>query len=243
MPFIPAHYDDSDPRIRFDNPNLFWDLGLQVEGTPMPDAQIKVDVDKLNDPDLIARAKLHKAGLTDNPTVFTDATYLTDITAAITLAEGKVNAKNAHEQAGKTLTTQKNQAVTALLKQTKKGGKYVDLTANGNAAIMQLGGFGPRDAGSPPDIVPVTGLNATYAEISGGMDLHWNPLEDAVAYIMQWRVANANGAWQSSAPITPSVGRLTGLTPGELYEVRVCAVFRGQTAPGPACDTIEHRSA
>lgn len=243
MPFIPAHFDSSDPRMRFDHPNLFWDLGLQVEGTDMPDAQIKIDVDKLKDADLIARAQLHQTGLTLNPTVFTDATYLTDITAVITAAEAKLLAKSTHEQAGLTLTTQKNQAITALRKQVKKGGKYVDLTANGNAATMQLGGFGPRDAGSPPNIVPVPGLNATYGDVSGSLDLHWNPLEDAIAYIMQWRVANANGPWQSSAPVSASVGQLTGLTPGELYEVRVCGVFRGQTAPGPACATIEHRAA
>ena len=128
-------------------------------------------------------------------------------------------------------------------RQLKTGGKYVDLKANGDAAIMQLGGFGPRAEGSPPNIVPVTGLNATYGDISGSIDLHWNPLADAVAYIMQSRVANSNGAWISAAPVTGSLSQLTGLTPGEPYELRVCGVFRGQTGPGPACDTIEHRAA
>ena len=96
---------------------------------------------------------------------------------------------------------------------------------------------------SPPNIVPVTELNTTYGDISGTIDVHWNPLADAVAYIMQSRVANSNGAWISAAPVTGSLSQLTGLTPGELYELRVCGVFRGQTGPGPACDTIEHRAA
>lgn len=229
--------------MTWDNPKLFWDLGLWVEGNNMPNAQIKINLDNLNDLDLISRCKLHKTGLTNNAGIFTDATYLATITAAITNAETKVIAKDAYDQAGKTLTTQKNQAIAALLRAGKLGAKYVDLKADGDAAVMQLGGFGPRDAGAPPNIVAVTGLNATFGDASGTMDLHWNPAEDAIANIIQYRVANSNAAWQNSAPITGSVGKLTGLTPGELYEIRVCGIFRGQDAPGPACATIEHRSA
>jgi hypothetical protein len=243
MPFIPAFYDSPDPRIHWDNPNLFWDLGLWVEGDTMPDAQIKIDLDKLSDEDLITRAKLHETGLTQNATVFTDASYLTAITAAIAPAETKVLAKKNHEQAGKTLTTQKNQAVGNLLKVLKLGAKYVDLKANGDAAIMQLGGFGPRAAGAPPNVVAVTELAATYGDSPGEIELQWNPTEDAIAYIMHWRVANSNAPFQNSAPVTKSKGTLEGLTPGELYEVSVCAVYRGQDSPGPMCATIEHRAA
>jgi hypothetical protein len=243
MPFIPAFYDSPDPRIHWDNPNLFWDLGLWVEGDTMPDAQIKIDLDKLSDEDLIARAKLHKKGLADNAAIFTDPQYLADVTAAITDAEAKVGAKDAHEQAGKTLTTQKNQSIANLLKVTKKGAKYVDLKADGNPATMQLGGFGPRAPGAPPNVVAVTSLAATYGDSPGEIELQWNPTEDAIGYIMHWRVANSNAPFQKSAPVTPSKGTLTGLTPGELYELSVCAVYRGQDSPGPMCPTIEHRAA
>src|SRR4051812_23402623 len=58
MPWIPAHYDDPDPRMRFDNPNLHFDLGLWVpEENPVDDAQIKVGTDGLSDAEVVAYAK------------------------------------------------------------------------------------------------------------------------------------------------------------------------------------------
>lgn len=244
MPFIPAHWDVPDPRMRFDHPDLRWDLGLWVEDQIMPDAIIKIDVDKLPDADVVSLAKKHKKGLEDNPTVFPEgAGYIADLGPMITAAEGKLAEIVTHDQNRKTLTQQKNQAVTVLKKQVKKGGKMVDLKAGGNPVIMTQGGFGPRDTASPPQIVAPTGLSATYGDAAGSISLHWNPPPGAVSFVAQYRVANQNGAWQNSAPVTPSTMQLTGLTPGELYEVRVCATFAGQAQPGPACDTIEHRAA
>ena len=230
--------------MRFDNPHLHWDQGLWVENQTMPEAIIKIDVDRLPDDDVVALARKHKKGLEDNPAVFTaGAGYIADLGPMITAAEGKLNEITIHDQNRKTLTQQKNQFIATLKKQVKKGGKYVDLTASGSAVIMTQGGFGPRDAATPPQIVAPASLSATYGDVAGSISLHWNPPDNAVSFVVQYRVANQNGAWQNSAPVTTSTMQLPGLTPGELYEVRVCATFAGQAQPGPACDTIEHRAA
>jgi hypothetical protein len=119
----------------------------------------------------------------------------------------------------------------------------VDLEADGDPVKMTQGGFGPRDAASAPAITAPTDFSATFGDAAGFISLHWNKAEGSVASVVQYRPANQNGAWQNSAPVTASTLQLGGLTPGELYELRVCAIFAGQTNPGPACDTIEHRAA
>ena len=110
------------------------------------------------------------------------------------------------------------------------------------ADVLALG-LNVREAGGPAVIAAPVNLSATYGDVPGAISLHWDPLDGAVSFVVQFRVANSNAAWQNSAPFTGSNYQLTGLTAGELYEVRVCGIFPGQTQPGPACSTIEHRAA
>ncbi len=246
MPITPAFWDSPDPRMHFDNPNLFWDIGL-VEGATMPEPiQISLDLRGLSEPNYIANlttihtnmAKPENAALvTGSP--FT-AVQLAGFLDAFAL---KVQAGKDHVQAGKTITQQKREAKAFSDDAFTKTARYFESKNGITPADVQTLGFNLKSDPVPVQIVAPSGFSATFGDVSGGISLHWNPLAGTAAFVVQFRLANQNGAWQSSAPVTASNMQLTGLTPGELYELRVCGIFSGQSSPGPACDTIEHRAA
>lgn len=207
---------------------------------------ITLDAAHLSEQDLIDRTQsiAAKMALTANATLIVGLPYTP------TQFQDKADAYKVARQAvidSKTaaaaLTQTKHTTEIDLERATMSIVRTLEARPTLTAADVLALGLSPRAPGSPAVIAAPTNLSATYGDVSGAISLHWDPLEDAVSSVVQFRVANSNAPWQNSDPFTGSNYQLTGLTPGELYEVRVCGIFPRQTQPGPACNTIEHRAA
>jgi hypothetical protein len=208
--------------------------------------QIKLDLRGMTGPAFTAFATtLHTNFVKpENAALIADSPFTAaELLDLIEAFSDKSQQAQTHAQAGVALTAEKKAARREADEAVTKIARFLEAKKNITSAQVLGLGFSLKSNGTPPAIVAPEDLSATFGDVDGSISLHWNPVAGAAAYVVQYRVANANGAWQNSSPVTPSNVQLTGLTPGELYELRVCAVFAGQAHPGPACDTIEQRAA
>src|SRR5688500_7255133 len=107
----PAFFDSPDPRIHFDNPNLFWDVGLVEEPGMAESIQIKLETTRLSDQELIELGTL----VSTNMALPANAPLVTNSPHTSAQVEGQVddfsakrNAQVAAKAAAKTTTTAKN---------------------------------------------------------------------------------------------------------------------------------------
>ena len=112
--------------------------------------------------------------------------------------------------------TKKHDALIAVLDQLAN---YVDLIANGDAAIILSSGFNLFSASRTPAVPgPTVVLGATnVATTKLGLDL--NVADNAWAYIVEY-TALPNGAVKTAVFTNPHDATLTGLTPGTIYSIR-----------------------
>lgn len=247
MPWIPWNWDDPDPRFTWDNPNLHWDLGLWVEDTMAEPIQIALGLRSLSEADYITRlttihtnmAKPENAALvTGAPfTAAQLATAVGDFAAKVQAGKDNVTAQKANTQQKK-----EKKAVSDDIASRLAG--FFEVKVGVSASQVTGLGFPLKAASAPPDIAAPADLSITFGDVSGSVSAHWQPLADRVTYLLQYRLANTPGAaWVTGYTNTSSDCRVTGLTPGALYEFQVCAIFPGVQDPGPACAVVEHRAA
>lgn len=157
---------------------------------------------------------------------------------------GARQAQLLNKQSTAPLTVAKNSAEVKLEKATMAIVRSLESRPNLTELDVTSLGFAVRAAASPPNIVAPEDLSITFGDVAGSVSAHWQPLADRVTYVLQYRLANTPGApWVTGYTNTASDCRVTGLTPGALYEFQVCAIFSGVENPGPACAVVEHRAA
>jgi hypothetical protein len=244
----PAFYDSPDPRIHYENPNLFWDIGLIEESNIMADKPlIKLELRSLSEQELVDLITLvaTNAAKAENASIVAGAPYtpeeLEDLKTELV---NKRAAQTAGKAAAKLSTTQKNTAVDNAEAGLTSMKKFMESKPNVTEAMCEAIGFAVQEAGGPPAIVAPEEFSLTFGDSAGEVDAQWNPPHGAVTFIVQFRLANTPGAaWTTGYTGTRSSCTVSGLTPGALYEFQVCAIYRGQQTPGPACAVVEQRAA
>lgn len=104
--------------------------------------------------------------------------------------------------------------MTGLTSQTTYEYRVAAQCGPNNGPVGSVGAFATlAPACQPPSGISLTLLTATSAQLS------WPPVNDAVLYAVQYRPFGAS-AWSFSTSIASSTN-LTGLNPGQQYEVRI----------------------
>ena len=208
---------------------------------------IKFDARSLSNQDLIDKTTVVAAKLADaaNAALIVGLPYTpVQYQGLVTAYSAARAAQLLNKQSAAGLTSTKNATEIALEKASMAIVRSLEsrpTLTEGNVTAL---GFAVRSAATPPNIIAPADLSITFGDVSGSVSAHWQPLADRVTYLLQYRVANTPGApWVTGYTNTASDCRVTGLTPGALYEFQVCAIFPGVENPGPACAVVEHRAA
>jgi hypothetical protein len=107
-------------------------------------------------------------------------------------------------------------------------------------AQLPGGGWDVRGAAAP--IGPLSApqnLTASFGEMPGNSDLHWDPVHGAASYIVEC-AASPSGPWTRAHEGTKSSCTAMGLTSRQLYYCRVIAV--GTTGHSAPSDIAEKRA-
>jgi hypothetical protein len=240
------NWDSNDPEAHWDNPKLFFDLGLLVEET-MPDINIVLELQRLNDQQYINYLTTIHTNMAkpENATIVADSPFTgAELKTLVDLFAAKVQAQANHKQAGKTITTQKRDARDEADDAVTKVAKFMESKVGLTPADAQTIGFNLKNAAARPVIAPPEGLSIRFGDAPGQVSAHWNPVSRAVTYMLFYRLANTPGAaWVLGYNNSASDAKVNGLTPGALYEFYVAAVFAGESEPGPGSLVVEHRAA
>jgi len=247
MPTRPMNWDSDDPEAYWGNPHLFWDLGLVTEDTMAEPIQIKLDLRALSEQDYITRLTTIHTNMAkpENATLVTGSPFTAaELKEFVDEFAAKAQAQKDNVQAGKTITTQKRDAKDAADTAATKLARFFEAKKDITPAQVQGLGFTLKSDATPPSIVAPDGLDVKFGDVPGQVSVHWNPVPGAVTYMVHYRLANTPDApWQLGYNNSTSDCRVNGLTPGALYEFKVCVVFAGRDQPGPACSVVEHRAA
>lgn len=141
------------------------------------------------------------------------------------------------------------QAATVALETARAGftaaygalGNVVENKTSGDAE--QIRQLGYDVAGKPGATVVMTqpqNATATMGDLAGTVDFAWDPVPARKSYIAQFcadPMSDAN--WRQFAVCSKSSITVTGLTSGQRYWFRVCAVGGGDSNQGPWSDPAQ----
>lgn len=234
---VPARFDQ--PGLTWDMPGLRWDAEtVEIPITPM--VQIALGLQALTDDELVAKAQTIHKSLTDNAAAFTgidpDAAALL---AAITAFTTKRTLQEAARQAAQNATDEKEDARAFLQSVLTEGAGWSETNIKDPLVLTKVYDL-QADRTPTTSIDMVEGLKITFSDFPGRLDLIWNPVDRALNYEVQVRLASDPAApWVHARGTSRSKTSVKDLTSGQRYEVRVRALGPNELE-GPWSPVVEH---
>lgn len=229
MPTYPTY----DSGLHWDDPNLRWDEPLPGL-IPAIMKKVKLNVSDKADLNLAKFADdlvLSMTGNANFPTPDPTLVTLTDDAEAIRAKLSAISALDSQREVAVGELATLNATARMHIRMI---GDYVQDKSDGNPEKIHSAGFqvqgGPEALG---DLGSVQNLRVAFSDMEGQLNSRWNKVRGASSYIVE-HALNPLGPWTQSTVTTRVSHKLTGLTPGQKYYVRVCAV--GATGNGPWSD-------
>ena len=199
----------------------------------MPRAIVTNGYDKLGDSALLAKANYIHQQVSTRTTVF--ATPVPTMTVLKDLCDDFSAALSLAESGDEVAISAKNVLKVNLIDKLHQLSNYVQLTANGDRHIITEAGMSDTKPSSPRILGSALITSSTYTGVSGEIELKTScPNGRSFMYQYSADPELKESSWKSMAPISRSRGKITGLTPGTLYYVRVCVGgTNGQTIYSP----------
>lgn len=179
--------------------------------------------------------------ITGNPAFDPAVVDLADITDIKDDLLAKLADRDAAKAAAEALTEGLYELDAEYDEVVKALAKVVEKVADGDAEILESGGFdtfipGQRTPAEPLGVV--TGLVAEPGNAAGKIDADWNSLEGADTYNIYVTTGDPldEAGWVFKASRKQSRAVLTGLTPVTQYFIRVTGV--GTEGEGPPSDPV-----
>ena len=192
-------------------------------------ASIKLELDGLNALQLSGKAQAIITALTGNadfPAPEPALTVLTTQADDVAAAYATQKQKEADASAATAATDASIETLKASLRTL---GAYIQKTSDGDASKILSSGFAvekDREASKP--LAAPEGVNASYGDEPGEIDLAWNPLPGRPTYEAHISDGDTN-SYHYADSSTKSKVTLEGLVSGQLYHIKV----RGMNPAGP----------
>jgi fibronectin type III domain protein len=192
-------------------------------------AKVRLGINSLSVPELIARARQIGKALTGNDHFANAQPMVAQITAAADELEAAHADAQAARQAAMTKTSilhEKSDALTGVLRQA--AGYIESVAGDDETKILSAGVHIKSTTGSAStsDMVAPTGLSASAGDHEGEIDLIWDKVKGAKSYVLE-RSPDPSSAtsWAHEAVTTKSSATVSGLVSGTRYWFRVAAVI------------------
>jgi len=203
-------------------------------------ATLKLDIDDLNALELAGKAGTIVAAMSGNNTFPTPDPSLTTLTTqADTLSDAyAVQKQKVADAASATQAT--DTALQTLKASLRTLGAYVQKTSGGDAEKILSSGYAVAKDREPAQIPPAPdGVNATYGDSPGEIDLSWNPIPGRPTYEVHLSEGDT-ATYRYAASSTKSKATLEGLTSGTLYHLKIRAM--NPAGQGPFSNPITQRA-
>ena len=200
-------------------------------------AQVKLGLDVMPLVDQIKLGKEVATALTNNPNFPTPDPPAGDLLAFAAAAETAMLAKKAADDAAQTATINQRAAQIALTGALTSEGSYVQNKSGGDEVKIKSAGLSVRHDAAPIGLLPAPeNLHASLGDMPGEIDLQWNRLKGATAFVPQFTTDPMTSAsvWTTCPPSTKSKCTVPNLVAGTRYWFRVAAV--GAAGQGPWSD-------
>jgi hypothetical protein len=165
---------------------------------------------------------------------FTDPSpALAEVTTATDQLESSYNAAIEARNASQQATATQNADEEAFDKELTQLSAYVGNASDGDEQKILSAGMPVRDTTSQPiGALPAPdNLHAAAGDMSGTVDLNWEPVHGAASYMIQQATQGDPMDWGGANVATKSSATISGLTPGEQIWFRVAAI--GSAGQGP----------
>ncbi len=185
---------------------------------------------------LVALARLINTQMTGNANFTTPDPPLADITTAANKLEASAQKVAVKKQELAEAVAVQNTDAQAIKDVLTDEGKYVDIKAKGDKAIIESAGMQASDEPAPVGEMPqVENLSLTHGDNPGEVDAHWNTVKKKDNYTIQVTADPLGSApWQTRGNPTKSSMTIDALTSGSKAWVRVCA--NATAGAGPFSD-------
>jgi len=195
-------------------------------------AKVNLGLAQLSVAAKIEKARQFVIAITNNVSIF--ATPHPTLVSVGDAADALEVAYNNATDGGKSATAIMHTKESALDDLLTKLGHYVEDTSSGNADSILLAGMDIRHPKNPLTEVPMpVNLEAKTSEVPGEIILHWKPIHNAAAYVIQMNTGS--DAWAQIDIVTKANSIAKTLTSGTRYNFRVAAV--GSPGTGPFSDS------
>ena len=190
---------------------------------------------KDNDAHLLTSTAAIMTGMTGNPAFITPAPTLVVVQAATGAFSTAVS--NAVD-GGVTLTAIKNEKRALLVALLRQLASYVQVTANGDIAVLLSSGFPTQKTQRQPiGVLPApSNLTVTFGARSGELKAAAWPVPGAAIYNWQLSTAAAPSMVLQTAQTTAANNTFGDLTPGVVYNITVNVV--GSAGPSDWSDPV-----
>ena len=198
----------------------------------MAKAKVNVDLRGLTVTELIQKSRSIVTQSTGNAVATGSPVTLAQLTTQTDLLDAKAQAWEVNHQAGLVLTTEQGGLKSGLIELLTQFGAFVEIKANGDAALIQSTGFDVRASNTTPvgPLGQLQNLSATVGDHDGELDLDWDNIRGAKGYLMQQSLDPMTPtSWTSLNQASPSKATIKNLTSGTKYWFRVAAT----DGPGP----------
>ncbi len=176
--------------------------------------------------------------LMGNPNFPAPTPSLAQLTAMADALEAAYKAAQAARQTAREKTTFQDETSAAADLLYKQLSHYVDSHSAGDAAKITSAGFSIRAGNTSVGRLPQpVGLEASPSTHPGTMDLRWQGIRGARAYVIE-KAADADGpsTWESAAAVTKPKASVNTMISGKKYWFRVAPI--GAAGQGPWSEPV-----
>jgi len=177
--------------------------------------------------DKIAKAKMIVQKMTGNALFPTTVPPLADVTAQIVKTETAKTKADSAKATSKEMTAIQNQEEKALDSILTKLANSVEITADGDVAIIESAGMTPASKGTPVGTLPQPqNCGITTGDNAGEVDPSCDNVKGAKTYVWQINIVDPvkEGDWKDAITTTKSTCIIPNLVSGSRCWVRVAAV-------------------
>lgn len=188
-------------------------------------AKTKLDLYSKNDTALQQFAETHHQKLTGNPDFASPTPTGPEFATVLTYFSDTIDEVEQNEAALQESVSRKNQAREQLMQALTQRGSYVDTASAGDPTKILSTGFEVSDTNrTPADLTAPEHLTASIGDRTGELDLAWDAVPRARAYIVEIRINDETLPWQQATFSTRSRVTIPNLEAGKTYAARVKAI-------------------